>query len=418
MAFQKAAHPAATRAYRDSEDRHPALPGNMQRDNFAIMVERVAPRLGVGPAAAHAFVRLAAMTRPSDWTSQDRTPFIYAEAGEVAKMLGLSQPRTRAITAELERTGLIERRTGANGSRSRAAGTGLYFGAAIARADELMALDDQLTAERQRAIFLRGQRSTAKRYLKHTLERLSEISPYCSEAAAIRQEVAAWPSADRLHRMDLATLAAHVDEADQLCRAGLDLLEKREKTSGGPLENERPYIQDTTKESSVSCNEPVDMQSAGKPAQDKIHIVPPNGGPNCNEKNNGAGREAFKSEFIARLGPQRLFNLASPEMQLYLCGRAEPEYLRFYDFVWAAERRVPELGISPDAWNTAREVMGEDSAMLSILILDARKSEPGNIIFKPGGYLRAMTDRYRRGELHLIRSLIGLSERQRAGHGS
>ena len=48
MAFQKAAHPAATRAYRDSEDRHPALPGNMQRDNFAIIVERVAPRLGVG----------------------------------------------------------------------------------------------------------------------------------------------------------------------------------------------------------------------------------------------------------------------------------------------------------------------------------------------------------------------------------
>lgn len=105
-------------------------------------------------------------------------------------------------------------------------------------------------------------------------------------------------------------------------------------------------------------------------------------------------------------------------MQLYLSGRAEPEYLRFHDFVWAAERRVPELGISPDAWNAAREVMGEDSAMLSVLILDARKSEPGSAIFKPGGYLRGMTERYRRGELHLVRSLIGLSERQRSGHGS
>ena len=96
MAFQRAAHPAATRAYRDPEDEHPTLPGNMQRDSFAALVERVAPRLGVGPAAAHAFVRLATMTRPSDWTSTDRTPFIYAEAGEVAKMLGRSQPRTRA----------------------------------------------------------------------------------------------------------------------------------------------------------------------------------------------------------------------------------------------------------------------------------------------------------------------------------
>lgn len=418
MAFQQTVHPAATRAYRDPEDRHPALPGSIQRDSFAALVERVAPRLGVGAAAAHAFLRLATMTRPSDWTSSNRTPFIYAKAGEVAKMLGLSQPRTRAITGELERAGLIERRTGANGSRSWAAGTGLYFGAAIARAAELIALDDQLTAERQQAIFLRGQRSTHKRHLIRALEGLSEISPHCPEAEAIRHEADTWPSADRLHRMDLVDLAAHVDEADRLCRTALDLLLKREKTSGGPLENKRFYIQDTIQESLVSCNETVDTRSAGKPAHDKSHVVPTDDGPNCRENDDKAASSALKSEFIARLGPQRLFDLASPEMQLYLSGRAEPEYLRFHDFVWAAERRVPELGISPDAWSTAREVMGEDSAMLSVLILDARKSEPGHVIFKPRGYLRAMTERYRRGELYLIRSLIGLSERQRAGDGS
>ena len=87
-------------------------------------------------------MRLAALTRPSDWISEDRSPVIYAEAGEVAKMLGLSQPRLRAITVELELAGLIERRTGANGSRSRAAGTGLYLSAAIAR--ELSWVRDQL----------------------------------------------------------------------------------------------------------------------------------------------------------------------------------------------------------------------------------------------------------------------------------
>ena len=414
MALQMAVHPAATRTYRETENEHPALPGTMQRDSFAALVERVAPRLGVGPAAAHAFMRLATMTRPSDWTSPDRSPFIYAEAGEVAKMLGLSQPRTRAITGELESAGLIERRTGANGSRSRAAGTGLYFGAAIARADELMALDDQIKAERQQAIFLRGQRSTHKRHLARALDRLFEISPHCPEAEAMRHEVEAWPSADRLHRMNLVDLAAHVEGADELCRSALDLLETREKTSGGPLENKRPYIQDTSEESLVSCNGTVDKRSASKPAQDTFDVVPPDGGPNCREKNDGAASGAIKSEFIARLGPQRLYDLASSDMQLYLGGRAEPEYLRFHDFVWAAERRVPELGISPDAWNTAREVMGEDSAMLSILILDARKSEPGHAIFKPGGYLRAMTERYRRGELYLIRSLIGLNERRKS----
>ena len=418
MAFPRAVHPAATRAYRDTEDEHPALPGNMQRDSFSALVERVAPRLGVGRAAAHAFARLASLTRPSDWTARERSPVIYAEAGEVAKMLGLSQPRLRAITTELEIAGLIERRTGANGSRSRYAGTGLYFSAVIARAGELMALDDALTAERQQAKYLRGQRSTHRRHLSRAIDRMAEIAPDCPDALSIRAEVKIWPSADQLHGMDLAALAAHVDDADRLCRTALDLLEKLEESIGGPLDSERPHIQDTTQESSVSCNARVDKWRAGKPAHDKSHVVPPDGGPNCGEKDDAGAAGAFNSEFIAKLGPARLFDLASPDMQLYLRGRADPAHLRFHDFVWAAERRVPELGISPDAWNAAQEVMGEDCAMLSVLILDARKSDPGTTIFRPGGYLRGMTERFRRGELHLVRSLIGLSERRKSGAGS
>lgn len=413
MTYPRAVHPAATRSYRDPSDVHPVLPGRMQRDSFAVLVERVAPSLGVGRAAAHAFVRLAALTRPSDWISEDRSPIIYAEAGEVAKMLGLSQPRLRAITAELELAGLIERRTGANGSRSRAAGTGLYLSAAIARADELMALDENLTAERQQAKYLRGQRSTHRRHLVRALDYLSEIAPGHPQPGEIRAGMAQWPSADQLHIMDLDTLAAHVEDADNLCRATLALLEKLEESIGGPLENERPYIQDTTQESSGICNAHVDQRRAGKPAQDNSSVAPPNGGTNCNEKNDGSANGAFKSEFISKLGPERLFSLASPEMQFYLSGRAEPRSLRFHDFVWAAERRVPDLGISPDAWAAAKEVMGEDSAMLSVFILDARKAEPGITIFKPGGYLRGMIKKYRDGDLHLIRSLIGLSERKR-----
>ena len=45
MALQMAVHPAATRTYRETENEHPTLPGNMQRDSFAALVERVAPRL-------------------------------------------------------------------------------------------------------------------------------------------------------------------------------------------------------------------------------------------------------------------------------------------------------------------------------------------------------------------------------------
>ena len=51
--------------------------------------------------------------------------------------MALSESRLRCHTADLERVGLIERRTAANGSRSLHAGTGLYFSGAIARLPEL-----------------------------------------------------------------------------------------------------------------------------------------------------------------------------------------------------------------------------------------------------------------------------------------
>ncbi|MBM3604796.1 replication initiation protein RepC [Paracoccus acridae] len=393
---------------------YPSLPSGWQRDAFIHLVERIAPHLGVGRAAAHTWTRLAAMTRPAEWIEPDREPSVYAAASELAKMLALSEARLRAHTARLEQAGLLERRTAANGSRSRHAGTGLFFSGVINRFSDLLALDAQLTTARREAIYLRGQRSTHWRCLRRALEQLRNVASQDARVQAMEDAWAAWPGADRLHAMTLDALAAHEREADALTRAALDLLETLQKSTDRPLENERSPLQDTSEDFSLSC----DARTEGRGSAVEVVFGQPSRQPTVSSRQDAedgckGGPNAARSEWLTKVGPERLFRLASPEMQFYLSGRADPERLRFHDFVWTAERRVLELGIHPSAWSDAFKAMGVDGATVAMLILDARRDDPVAPIISPGGYLRGMTRAWLQGHLNMMGSLIGLSERRR-----
>ena len=64
------------------------------------------------------------------------------------------------------------------------------------------------------------------------------------------------------------------------------------------------------------------------------------------------------------------------------------------------------LGVSPDAWERARETMGEINASITIAAILERVDE----IRSPGGYLRALTDRAEIGQysvLPVIKALRG-----------
>ena len=119
---------------------------------------------------------------------------------------------------------------------------------------------------------------------------------------------------------------------------------------------------------------------------------------------------------MARLGPRRLYELAGEDMRfcLDLAGRP-PERLTPLDFVTAAIQLLPHLGISGAAWTEAAEEMGDFRAALCVLITDANRDHPITPIRKPGGHLRALTQRHRAGQLNLVGSLIGLAERRDDG---
>lgn len=76
------------------------------------------------------------------------------------------------------------------------------------------------------------------------------------------------------------------------------------------------------------------------------------------------------------------------------------------DLYKLANQIRPLIGISPDAWNNALAALGEDHSAVAMAIIYQKYA--ANVIREPGGYLRAMTERHRVGQLRLMQSIRSL----------
>jgi replication initiation protein RepC len=70
------------------------------------------------------------------------------------------------------------------------------------------------------------------------------------------------------------------------------------------------------------------------------------------------------------------------------------EIRHWRDFLAAAEVARPMLGVSPSAWQEAREILGERQAAITLAAIYQRADQ----INSAGGYLRSLTDRARDGK--------------------
>lgn len=292
----------------------------------------------------------------------------------------------------------------------------LGFTRAIKRLEEFLTLRALQEERNQAAGRLRGKRSTFKRVLKSVVADLATyLGVEHAEVKRFSVALRALPRADRLHHMSLQALAIHIDELDRLCGDAVDMLRKQEESHGQPPEIERSHIQDTNIiPDSVICNTRLHEKPADRSADINRSDTSSLSDANCLESNHEAERAAHKSEFLEKLGPERLYALASSEMQIHLDVRKfRSGSLNFLDFAIAAQNRLPELGIDHSAWTQAVRQMGEDTATMCVLILDASRDRPGLPVANPGGYLRGMTRAAQVGKLNIIGGLVGLSERKK-----
>lgn len=391
---------------------YPALPAGMQRGNVEALLIEIAAAIGLSGRRLQALLLIMGQTRPSDWVRGDVEPVCYMAQTEIARLLGKSERAVRADEMALSKhLGLIDKRTAANGGRSSHGRLGLVFSRLIARIPELLRLRERLRVERVRRKELLRLRSAFYRHAKATLTTLHPAAPEDPELGRLRDGFLSWPGADALRALPLLALEAQVSEARQLCDDLDQFSATTSKTSGRPEENDRCHIQDTTEDESVSCR--AETERSGRRAGRKLANV--TAAESSLRRNLNGSVETGRRSF-GEISPERIYRLSSADMKLRLdIERLRNNTLRPLDIVVAAIRTLPELGIHPSAWDAAAEAMGDWNAALCVVIADANRKHPARPVRNPGGYLRAMTRVFREGELNLVGSLIGLSERRRCG---
>ena len=392
----------------------PALPQGHKRFTVEQLIREVGPMIGLRASAQVALIHMMGHTAPDDWTSAAREPIYFAPQDVTAAALGKTRRALYNTEVQLERLGLIERRTKGNGHRSPYGGCGIVFSRLIALVPGLLNLVDRLRREKAERKTLRNRRSTFRGIVLRRIRESGETPhPRVAEAA---EAMASWPDARRLEGMAIDALRAHVEEAKNLCDA-LDAFDDWSRDSSA-MEEEigTPFLQENNQDtSSVTCNASMAVRSTGMPVQDEFLLTGPIGPERGREIKCAEASGAHKAVFLSRLTPERLFGLASADMQA-LIGDAQggSPCLRHVDLIDAAVRMLPYLGINFDAWHKAVEAMGEEQATVAVFLVDANRDHPRNPVRNPGGALRAMTDRHRKGRLNLVGGLIGLARRRNA----
>lgn len=86
--------------------------------------------------------------------------------------------------------------------------------------------------------------------------------------------------------------------------------------------------------------------------------------------------------------------------------------IHWRDFVEAAARLRPTLGISQQSWGNACVALGRTGAALCLLLTDHAALRTSDPVTKPAGYFMALIKRAETGDLHLHRSIFGIIQRE------
>ncbi len=307
---------------------------------------------------------------------------------------GIAEATLRRHLAALVEAGLLIRRDSPNGKRYVRRGEGGAIAQAygfdltplVARADEIAALAGEVRAAAQALRVARERVTLLRRDCAKLIQALEAEEGAPGAAVALRDRYAAAvgvmprvPTPLDLERAG-AALAALAADVGKLLIAHHETSE----SGGNPDQSER-HNQNSNPDSFGS--EPASETKREEPAA-----------PNRTEGGPASG-VATRSTY-----PLGLILDACPDMAAF----AREGIRSWRDLADTAEKVRPMLGISPDAWCQAREVMGDDAASVTVAAILQRAEH----IKSPGGYLRALIDRKRRGEFSLGPMLQALMRAQ------
>lgn len=401
-----------------SENYFPGLPEGVTHYQLLHLVRDVGHEIGFTASDIQHLDYLISHTRPLDWLPGGK-PVVYKSVSKIARERGIGERQVHNRETKLHRLGVLSwndignyRRTGHRNAEGQII---FAYGVDLSPLAELYV---RLVEAKARLIEDLAAFDSARRRLSAVRRRIRaklaearalglDIAELAEQEAALRPIRADWSRSRQQAVLDLASsIEARLDQALATTRpatpASAPAAEGSEssgstlKTSDQSEENFR-HIQPTNKTS-----------SSREDTSSRVAVDDREG------KRAGGGREnqhieAASSTGIEHVTLRQAISAASDD---FLAGlRPSSDRIGVPEFVDAAATRCHHLGINRSAWADACATMGRFAAAVAVLIIDRNQHHPDTPIRSPGGALRAMTARARRGELHLHKSLFGILDR-------
>ena len=371
------------------------LPEGVSKAMLLDRFERAAPRLGIGDGLVRLIRALVRVTQEQDWTGGIYRPIAWPSNDMLGEELQRSRTVVQGLIRAAVKAGLAHMRDSGNGKRYGYRGDAGEIVEAFGFDLSPLAVRWEEFADLAAA---RGLEQAERRRLRRKVGEIRrEIRTVCADAIEREFEGYDWEGAvarasGRLPRtpslaelmaleLEFGALLASVDEAWMRARK----LNESEPTGSESRAHKEPTTEPTAEAATylawrdaVVADGPLDTR---EPDDAELPI---------------------NEEVI----PLSLALEAVPEIHQHL---EDPGAADWEEFVAAAYQVALMLGINLAAWREAREAMGRNRAAIAVATILARWRS--GEVKSAGGYLRAMCERERTGDLHLLPSLYGLKER-------
>jgi hypothetical protein len=407
------------------------LPAEVERYDLLTLVKRAGRQAGFTSGMIELLDYYMAFTRECDWEEGAR-PVIFQSLAKTALDFGVSERQIQKTEQALFRAGAITWNDSGNhrryGQRDPKTGRIAYaFGVDLTPLAYLKStLDQKLEEKEARDEAWLAEKRKISWYRAQIRALIGEGGSDEAEATynRIAVPIKAYMSLETLRQIAAEHKECH--ESLQKILQEQSPVEKpvsmsEEQTPEGEQKfthiyptNQRPSDKsDTCNPTDNAFRESVTRPPEVRPQHRSHGKTAERAGGQDQDLKPGQGREE-KPPVTAGLDHvtwKQVLNAASDRFRAHIPVHNRP--LDWKDLVDAAYGLLPELGINKSAWNEACIVLGTTGAALCVLITDHAALREKDRVQNPGGYLRSMTRKAQRGELHLHRSIFGILGKSR-----
>lgn len=381
------------------------LEADANRYDLLLLVKKVGKLAGFTPRSIVLLDYYLAYTRDCDWEQGSR-PIVYQSLSRTALDLGVSERQIQKLEALLFDLGAITWNDSGNhkryGQRDPETGRLVYaFGVDLTPLAFLRTeLERKLHEKRlydDAWLEAKRQISWHRRQIKAILLEIeqgqgaSSAADYEGSYAEIATQIRTHLTLDKLR----ALLDRHMSlYSDLMARVRDNPVKSQKPTQRASIARET-IISSCKNEQEFAhykyTTQPLNSCSRVDPAFRKSVVDAP------------AAKSTASSLGAEHVSLPMAVGAASDRLAVYL-----PPDPGWTDFIDAANRLRPALGISQASWGEACHVLGRSGAAICLLVTDRATERIENPVRQPAAYFRGMTERGRAGELRLHNSVFGL----------